>query len=29
MQKEGIINFGAGGVQLLKMIAISRLVFDG
>jgi len=29
MQKEGTINFGAGGVQLLKMIAISRLVFDG
>ena len=29
MQKEGVINFGAGGVQLLKMIAISRLVFDG
>jgi len=29
MQKEGIINFGAGGIQLLKMIAISRLVFDG
>ena len=29
MQKEGVINFSAGGVQLLKMIAISRLVFDG
>ena len=29
MQKEGIINFSAGGIQLLKMIAISRLVFDG
>jgi len=29
MQKEGTINFGAGGFQLLKMIAISRLVFDG
>ncbi len=29
MQKEGTINFGAGGVQLLKIIAISRLVFDG
>jgi len=29
MQKEGVINFSAGGIQLLKMIAISRLVFDG
>ena len=29
MQKEGTVNFGAGGFQLLKMIAISRLVFDG
>ena len=29
MQKEGVINFSAGGLQLLKMIAISRLVFDG
>jgi len=29
MQKEGIVEHGAGGIQLLKMIAISRLVFDG
>ena len=29
MQKEKIVTFGAGGLQLLKMIAISRLVFDG
>ena len=29
MQKEGTVSFGAGGFQLLKMIAISRLVFDG
>jgi 2-iminoacetate synthase ThiH len=29
MQKENIVNYGAGGLQLLKMIAISRLVFDG
>jgi len=29
LQKEGTINFGAGGMQLLKMIAISRLVYDG
>jgi len=29
MQKENIVNYGAGGMQLLKMIAISRLVFDG
>jgi len=34
MQKDGTVNeivtseFGAGGIQLLKMIAISRLVFD-
>jgi len=29
MQEEGIVEHGAGGIQLLKMIAISRLVFDG
>mgnify|MGYP000010201149 FL=1 len=29
MQKEGTITYGGGGFQLLKMIAISRLVFDG
>ena len=29
MQKNGIITHGAGGIQLLKMIAISRLIFDG
>ena len=29
MQKEGTVNFGAGGSELLKMIAISRLIFDG
>ena len=29
MQKEDTVSFGAGGFQLLKMIAISRLVFDG
>lgn len=29
LQKENIVNFGAGGSQLLKMIAISRLAFDG
>ena len=29
MQKDGIVTSGAGGHQLLKMIAISRLVFDG
>ena len=29
MQKDGTITSGAGGYQLLKMIAISRLVFDG
>jgi CofH subfamily radical SAM domain protein len=28
MQKEGTVNFGAGGSELLKMIAISRLIFD-
>ena len=29
MQEEGIVDIGTGGIQLLKMIAISRLVFDG
>ena len=29
MQDEGIVEYGTGGIQLLKMIAISRLVFDG
>ena len=29
MQKDGTVRYGAGGTQLLKMIAISRLVFDG
>ena len=29
MQKDGTITSGAGGYKLLKMIAISRLVFDG
>ncbi len=29
MQKEKIVTYGAGGLQLLKMISISRLVFDG
>ncbi len=29
MQKEGLVTFGAGGNQLLKMIAISRIIFDG
>ena len=29
MQKESLVNFGAGGTQLLKMIAISRLMLDG
>jgi len=29
MQKDGTVTSGAGGQQLLKMIAISRLVFDG
>ena len=26
MQKDGTVNFDEGGMQLLKMIAISRLV---
>ena len=29
MQKEKIVQYGAGGLQLLKMISISRLMFDG
>ena len=29
MQKDGTVTHGAGGNQLLKMIAISRLIFDG
>ncbi len=28
LQSDDIVNYGAGGVQLLKMIAISRLIFD-
>jgi dehypoxanthine futalosine cyclase len=29
MQKEKLVQYGTGGIQLLKMISISRLVFDG
>ena len=29
MQKENLVTYGVGGTHLLKMIAISRLVFDG
>ena len=29
MQHDGTVTHGAGGIQLLKMIAISRIVFDG
>ena len=29
MQKNGTVTYGAGGIQLLKMISISRLIFDG
>ena len=29
MQHDGTVTYGAGGIQLLKMIAISRIVFDG
>jgi len=29
MQEEGTVTAGTGGVQLLKMIAISRMIFDG
>ena len=28
MQKEDLVTFGTGGTQLLKMIAISRIMFD-
>ncbi len=28
MQEEGTVTVGTGGVQLLKMIAISRMIFD-
>jgi len=29
MQSQGLVKYGVGGMHLLKMIAISRLVFDG
>lgn len=29
MQKEGTIKYAAGGTELLKMIAISRIMYDG
>ena len=29
MQKDGLVKYGTGGIQLLKMIAISRLIFNG
>jgi cyclic dehypoxanthinyl futalosine synthase len=29
LKQEGLVEYGTGGIQLLKMIAISRLVFDG
>ena len=29
MKEQGIVEYGSGGIQLLKMIAISRLVYDG
>lgn len=29
MQKEKIVTYPAGGLQLLKMIAISRIMYDG
>jgi len=29
MQKDGTINYSAGGTELLKMIAISRIMYDG
>jgi cyclic dehypoxanthinyl futalosine synthase len=29
MQKEKLVQYGTGGIQLLKMIAISRLIFNG
>lgn len=28
LQKQNLVTYGAGGIQLLKMIAISRMVFD-
>ena len=28
MHEEGLVEYGTGGIQLLKMIAISRLVLD-
>jgi len=28
MHEEGLVEYGTGGIQLLKMIAISRLIFD-
>jgi len=28
LQKENLANYGAGGMQLLKMIAISRLIYN-
>ncbi|MCY4490303.1 MAG: dehypoxanthine futalosine cyclase [Thaumarchaeota archaeon] len=28
MQEQGLVKYGTGGIQLLKMIAISRLIFD-
>ncbi len=29
MKKEHLVEYGTGGIRLLKMIAISRLIFDG
>jgi CofH subfamily radical SAM domain protein len=29
MHEQGVVEYGTGGIQLLKMIAISRLVFNG
>ena len=29
LQHDGTVTYGAGGMQLLKMISISRIVFDG
>lgn len=29
MKKEGTIRYSAGGIELLKMIAISRIMYDG
>ena len=28
INEEGLVEYGTGGIQLLKMIAISRLIFD-